>query len=54
MILSRKFTNADGKEVHQRMIWFNIEEDSLEWNWEKSTDGGKTWQLNWHISYTRK
>lgn len=54
MILSRKFTNADGKEIHQRMVWYNIEEDSLEWNWEKSTDGGENWQLSWHIQYKRK
>ncbi len=54
MILRRQFTNAAGQEIHQRMIWYNISKDAFDWNWEASTDGGKTWKVNWQIHYTRK
>lgn len=54
MVLSRTFTNRAGKEMMQRMVFFNISKDSLEWNWENSGDGGKTWNLAWHIRYARR
>lgn len=54
MILSRKATTKDGKEIMQRMVWHNISRDQLDWNWEASQDGGKTWKTNWQIHYTRK
>jgi len=44
----------DGKEYKQRMVYFNIEENSLDWKWESSTDNGKTWKLLWQIHYQRK
>ena len=43
-----------GKEFMQRMRWYNIQKDSLEWNWERSDDGGATWALLWKIHYSRK
>jgi hypothetical protein len=54
MILSRQATTKDGKEIIQRMVWHNIAKDQLDWNWEASQDGGKTWKVNWQIHYTRK
>jgi len=54
MILSRSFTKADGTTVHQRMVWKNIRPDRLDWSWESSTDGGKTWTVVWPIHYQRK
>jgi len=54
MILSRKATTKDGKEIMQRMVWHNITHDQLDWNWEASQDGGKTWKVNWQIHYARK
>lgn len=54
MILQRSFVDREGKEVKQRMVFFNIKKDSLDWNWERSDDGGKTWNLAWHIRYKRK
>jgi hypothetical protein len=45
--------SPSGKLI-SRMVFFNIRPDSFEWNWEASTDGGKTWKLNWHIRYARK
>ena len=53
MILSREATLA-GETILQRMVWYNIAEQSLDWNWERSTDGGETWQIMWHIHYQRK
>ncbi len=53
MILSRR-TTIEGKEVHQRMVWFNITPASFDWNWERSDDGGATWQTLWPLHYERK
>ena len=53
MILSREAT-LEGQPILQRMVWYNIAEQSLDWNWERSTDGGETWQIMWHIHYQRK
>lgn len=52
MILSRRAT-IQGKEVLQRMVWFNITPDSLDWNWERSDDDGATWKVLWPIHYQR-
>jgi hypothetical protein len=53
MILSRSFTKPDGTEVHQRMVWKDISADQLNWSWESSTDGGRTWEVVWPIHYQR-
>ncbi len=44
---------ADGKRFTQRMVFYDIQEDSLTWDWESSSDGGKNWKLNWRIHYER-
>ncbi|MEO5976908.1 MAG: hypothetical protein ABIS36_16145 [Chryseolinea sp.] len=36
-----------------RMRFYEIKKDSLMWDWEFSQDGGKTWTLNWRITYKR-
>jgi len=38
---------------HLRMIFRDITEDSFEWHWQNSQDGGETWADQWHISYSR-
>lgn len=53
MILSRE-TVRNGETVKQRMVWHNIAEDSFDWNWEMSKDGGETWNVAWAIRYERK
>ena len=53
MTLSRSF-QKDGKTIHQRMVWYDITPAAFHWNWERSLDGGKTWQVQWAINYTRK
>jgi hypothetical protein len=52
MILSRTAAK-DGKTFLQRMVWFDIQPDRFNWHWERSDDGGKTWQVNWKIDYRR-
>jgi hypothetical protein len=43
-----------GKPISLRMIFYNISANELDWNWESSADGGQTWELKWHIHYTRQ
>ncbi len=52
MILSR-MTVIEGKPVQQRMVWDNIQTDALDWSWERSDDGGQTWNVQWAIQYRR-
>jgi len=53
MILSREVQNSEGKIIKQRMIFYNISENSFEWNWEKSENNGISWELSWKIHYSR-
>ena len=53
MILSRELPNNENKKILQRMVFYNIRKDSLDWNWERSLDEGKNWELLWKIHYTR-
>ena len=52
MILARTFTRA-GKGLMQRMGFRDIKPDSLIWDWQRSTDQGKTWENLWTIFYRR-
>jgi hypothetical protein len=38
----------------QGMVFRDINKDSLTWDWERSTDEGKTWVRQWRILYTRR
>jgi hypothetical protein len=53
MTLWRKFTAKSGKEILQRMVFYDIKANELNWNWESSTDDGATWNLVWKIHYTK-
>jgi hypothetical protein len=53
MVLTRQATR-DGKRFLQRMVWYNIGESELDWNWERSGDQGKTWEVLWKIHYVRR
>ena len=37
----------------QRMVFYEITNDSLKWDWESSVDGGETWSLSWRINYRK-
>ena len=53
MILSRDAVVQD-KAIKQRMVFYNISENELDWNWERSDDDGENWQVMWKIHYKRK
>ncbi len=53
MILARDAV-VNGERCKQRMVWSNIEARQFDWSWERSDDGGVTWQIRWRIKYTRK
>lgn len=52
-IFQRSAVDPQGNEIMQRMVFYNITRDSLTWDWERSNDGGQTWQLQWRINYSR-
>jgi len=54
MVLAREWTRPDGTKIQQRMVWKNISKQELDWSWERSVDGGKTWEVLWPIHYKRK
>ncbi|MEO7840575.1 MAG: hypothetical protein ABIU06_14610 [Anaerolineales bacterium] len=43
-----------GQACKQRMVWFNIDANQFDWNWERSDDGGQSWRSLWEIKYTRR
>jgi len=53
MILSREARDRHGKKLLQRMVFRNIRLDQLDWSWERSEDGGKSWTVVWPIHYDR-
>jgi hypothetical protein len=44
---------VEGRPVTLRMRWHSIRESALQWAWERSEDGGRSWEAMWEISYTR-
>ena len=52
MVLVNQPPTSDGSLLF-RMVFYNIEPDSLDWDWERSEDGGKIWELRWRIHYQR-
>ena len=52
-IFHRTAVNADKNRFLQRMVFHDISDDSLIWDWERSEDEGETWQLMWRIHYQR-
>ncbi len=54
MELRTEPAQKDGKTIISRMVFRNIQANSLDWDWQRSTDAGKTWQDLWNIHYERK
>ncbi len=54
MILQREAVGPNGTKSLQRMVWKNITPNEFDWSWEASTDGGKTWRVQWPIHYKRR
>ena len=53
-IFAMDSTGAGGKPVKLRMVFKNISADAFDWSWERSADGGKSWEVRWPIHYARK
>ncbi len=45
---------ADGPPNNYRMVFYNISDQSLDWDWERSADWGQSWELLWRIHYQRR
>ena len=52
-LFKREITTPTGQKIMQHMIFYNITEDSFDWDWETSRDEGKSWTFNWRIHYER-
>ena len=42
------------QERGQRMVFHDIRPDAFTWDWQGTTDGGRTWTLLWRIEYARR
>lgn len=43
----------DGKAIKVRFVWSQITADGAKWEQAFSPDGGKTWEPNWIMRFTR-
>ena len=43
-----------GDTLVSRMVFHDIAADSLVWDWERSTDAGRSWTLQWTLTYRRR
>ena len=43
----------DGKPVRTRLVWSHITPTSARWEQAYSYDAGKTWQVNWTMTFER-
>ncbi len=39
--------------ILQRMVWLDVTTDAFRWQWQRSADGGATWDVVWEIDYRR-
>jgi hypothetical protein len=51
--LFRSEETFNGKPITVRYIWSKITPTSAQWEQAFSGDGGKTWETNWIMSFTR-
>jgi hypothetical protein len=43
----------NGKIIRTRFVWSKITATSAHWEQAYSSDGGKTWETNWYMDFTR-
>ncbi len=53
-MIFRRQTTREGKPIEQRMVFSSITREGFDWVWERSADGGLTWEVLWRIRYERK
>lgn len=44
---------ADGRPIRARFIWSGMTATSCNWEQAWSADGGRTWEDNWYMAFTR-
>ncbi len=42
-----------GRAIYVRFVWSDITPNSFRWEQDFSADGGKTWETNWIMEFTR-
>ncbi len=53
-IFASDFRTDGDKQRAQRMVFYAIQRDSFTWDWEGTSDGGRSWSLLWRIEYRRR
>ncbi len=48
------FKTAEVNGVVLRMVFRDIQKDTIHWDWERSADSGKTWTVMMQIDYVRE
>ena len=43
----------EGRHIFSRFIWSEIEANACKWEQAFSSDGGKTWETNWVMTFER-
>ncbi|MBK9125466.1 MAG: DUF1579 family protein [Chloroflexi bacterium] len=54
---AERFVNADGTiagDTAMREVFDDIHSDRFAWRYERTTDGGKTWDGSWKLDYVRE
>jgi hypothetical protein len=51
--ISFQRTASGDHNVLQRMVWLDVRDDSLKWEWQRSEDRGASWQVSWALMYQR-
>lgn len=54
MVLFTEPLTLNGTTTQNRMVFYNITPYSFDWDWDATTDEGKTWVNKWRIHYHRK
>ena len=52
-LFSTALTAAGAEVKGQRMVFHDITPGAFTWDWEGTTDGGRTWKLLWRLAYRR-
>ena len=50
----RLSTKSIAKPGKLTFVFKNIGHNQFDWSWERSLDGGRTWEVLWPIHYKRK
>lgn len=53
-IFATDFRTDGDKQRAQRMVFYAIQQDSFTWDWEGTSDGGRSWALLWRLDYRRR